>query len=136
MPGGVSGSVEISVTITVDGATKPTSKQATITVNPSGLMLSKSEVAPNESIVISGSGFSESAKIFADMILIDGKELDVDEAGTEGTGDDEHVVTTSSGQFTATVNIWHDGPLAIRPWMPTRTPSRLPTRMATRVRPR
>ena len=109
MPGGVSGSVEISVAITVDGATKPTSKQATITVNPSGLMLSKSEVAPNESIVISGSGFSESSKIFASMILIDGKALDVDEAGTEGTGDDEHVVTTSSGQFTATVNIWHDG---------------------------
>ena len=109
MPGGVSGSVEISVDITVDGESKPTSKQATITVNPSGLMLSKSEVAPNESIVISGSGFSKSAKIFAYMIEIDGKMLDVDEAGTEGTGDNEHVVTTSSGQFTATVNIWHDG---------------------------
>ena len=103
MPGGVSGSVEISITVA------NTKKQTTITVNPSGLMLSKSEVAPNESIVISGTGFSESSKIFASMILIDGKALDVDEAGTEGTGVDEHVVTTSSGQFTATVNIWHDG---------------------------
>ena len=103
MPGGVSGSVEISITVA------DTKKQATITVNPSTLTLSKSEVAPNQSIVISGSGFSESSKIFASMILIDGKELDVDEAGTEGIGDNEHVVTTSSGQFTATVNIWHDG---------------------------
>ena len=33
----------------------------------------------------------------------------VDDAGIEGTLADRHVVTTSSGQFTVTVNIWHDG---------------------------
>ena len=35
--------------------------------------------------------------------------LKVDDAGTEGSGASQHVDITSSGQFTVTVNVWHDG---------------------------
>ena len=104
MPGGYSGSLRI--TVEYEGGAQAS---ATITVEPSSLTLNQTEVAPNQSIIISGSGFSEDAEILTSNIQIDGKMLVVDDAGTEGTGVDRHVVTTSSGQFTATVNIWHDG---------------------------
>ena len=104
MPGGYSGSLHITVRYS-DGA----QASDTITVEASGLTLSQTEVAPNQAVVISGSGFSENASILTSNIQIDGKMLAVDDAGTEGTGADRHVVTTSSGQFTATVNVWHDG---------------------------
>ncbi len=104
MPGRYSGSLHITVEYS-DNA----KASATITVEPSSLTLSQTEVAPNQAVVISGSGFSDNASILTSMILIDGKKLEVDDAGTEGTGAERHVVTTSSGQFTATVNIWHDG---------------------------
>ena len=104
MPGGYSGSLSITVEYS-DGA----KASATITVEPSSLTLNQTEVAPNQSIIISGSGFSENAEILTSNIKIDGKMLAVDDAGTEGTSDEQHVVTTSSGQFTVTVNVWHDG---------------------------
>ena len=104
MPGGYSGSLRITVKYS-DGA----NATDTITVTPSSLTLNQTEVAPNQSIIISGSGFSEDARILTSNIQIDDKMLAVDDAGTEGTGADRHVVTTSSGQFTATVNVWHDG---------------------------
>ena len=104
MPGGFSGALRITVTYSDDA-----SATSTITVDPASLTLNQTEVAPNQSIIISGSGFSENAEIRTSDITIDGKMLAVDDAGTEGTGADRHVVTTSSGQFTVTVNIWHDG---------------------------
>ena len=54
MPGGVSGTVEVAVT-----GTGASNKDTTITVNPSSLDLSQTEVAPNASVIISGSGFNE-----------------------------------------------------------------------------
>ena len=102
VPGGLSGVIQ------VDAKRGTIRKTDDLTITPSSLMLSVTEVAPNQSIVISGSGFSERAKIYVKYIKIDGKMLAVDDAGTEGTGDDRHVVTTSSGQFTVTVNVWHD----------------------------
>ena len=59
MPGGLSGSLSITVEYS-DGA----KASATITVDPSNLKLSKAEVAPNETIIISGSGFSEGKTIW------------------------------------------------------------------------
>ena len=103
MPGGVSGVVQISFTQGED------TKRTTITVNPSKLELSKTEVAPNESIIITGSGFNENVKILVKDIKIDGESLDVSNAGTQGTGDDRYVQTTSSGEFTATVRVWAMG---------------------------
>ena len=103
VPGGLSGVIQVAAK---RGSTR---KTADLTITPSSLTLNQTEVAPNQSIIISGSGFSEDARILTSNIQIDDKMLAVDDAGTEGTGADRHVVTTSSGQFTATVNIWHDG---------------------------
>ena len=103
VPGGVSGVIQVAAK---SGSTR---KTANLTITPSSLTLSQTEVAPNQAVVISGSGFSEGAKIPTSNIKIDGKILAVDDAGTEGTGAERHVITTSSGQFTATVNVWHDG---------------------------
>ena len=107
MPGGYSGSLRITV-LYGDGA----SATATITVEPSSLTLSITEVAPNQSIVISGSGFSEKSYIKVSDITIDGQPLVVDESGTEnmvvGGETVEVVKTTSTGEFTATVKVWSD----------------------------
>ena len=116
MPGGVSGVVQISFDQGGD------TKRTTITVNPSKLELNQTEVAPNQSIIISGRGFSEDSYVLVEKITIDGEPLVVDESGVEEVtaseaekanmpADDgeDAVKTTSSGQFTATVNIWHDG---------------------------
>ena len=107
MPGGYSGSLRITVEYS-DGA----KASATITVEPSSLTLSITEVAPNQSIVISGSGFSEKSYIKVSDITIDGQPLVVDESGTEnmvvGGETVEVVKTTSTGEFTATVKVWSD----------------------------
>ena len=117
MPGGLSGVVQVSFKQGGD------TKRGTITVDPSNLKLSKAEVAPNESVIISGSGFSEDAEICVGDIKIDGKALKVDDAGTSADNsltngiacDDQdkgrrYVSTTSNGEFTATVRIWSEDP--------------------------
>ena len=116
MPGGLSGMVQVSFKQGGD------TKRGTITVDPSSLTLNQTEVAPNQSIIISGSGFSEDSYVLVEKITIDGEPLVVDESGVENvTGKEAEdagkpvdageaaVKTTSSGQFTVTVNIWHDG---------------------------
>ena len=117
MPGGLSGEVQVSFKQGGD------TKRGTITVDPSSLKLSKAEVAPNESVIVSGSGFSEDAEICVGDIKIDGRALKVDDAGTSADNsltngidcDDEdegrrYVSTTSNGAFTATVRIWSEDP--------------------------
>ena len=105
MPGGYSGSLRITVEYS-DGA----KASETITVEPSSLTLSVTEAAPNQSIVISGSGFSEKSYIKVSDITIDGQPLVVDESGTEnvlvGVEIVEVVKTTSTGEFTASVKVW------------------------------
>ena len=103
VPGGLSGVIQ------VDAKRGSTRKTANLTITPSSLTLSQTEVAPNQAVVISGSGFSERATIDVAKITIDDKALVVDDAGTETVDGKTVVRTTSSGQFTATVNIWHDG---------------------------
>ena len=107
MPGGYSGSLRITVEYS-DGA----KASATINVEPSSLTLSVTEAAPNQSIVISGSGFSEKSYIKVSDITIDGQPLVVDESGTEnvlvGVEIVEVVKTTSTGEFTASVKVWSD----------------------------
>ena len=51
-------------------------------MNPSSLELSQSEVAPNASVIISGSGFNEGKMIAVENIKIDDERLVVDDAGT------------------------------------------------------
>ena len=103
LPGGLDEQIQIAVT---DG--KDT-KRIYMGVVASGLTLSKSEVAPNESIVISGSGFNRGAEIKVSDITIDDHGLSVDDAGTEGIGANRHVTTTSNGTFTVTARVWAMG---------------------------
>ena len=115
MPGGLpSGTLRITVEYDDDA-----NATASITVDPSSLELSSTEVVPNETIIISGSGFSEDAEICVGDIKIDGKALKVDDAGTSEDNDDDiacddkgdrYVSTTSNGDFTATVRIWSEDP--------------------------
>ena len=53
-------------------------------MDPSSLTLNQTEVAPNQSIIISGSGFSEDSYVLVEKITIDGEPLVVDESGVEG----------------------------------------------------
>ena len=100
LPGGLDERIQIAVT---DG---DQTKRIYMGVVASSLELSQTEVAPNASIIISGSGFTESSSILVSNITIDDEPLVVDDAGTEDTGDDRHVRVTSSGEFSATVRVW------------------------------
>ena len=104
MPGGVAGVVQIAV----HGDRNTDLQRKYITVNPSMLTLSQSEVVANETVIISGSGFFERSVIWVADMTLDGDPIDVDEAGTTldvPTGN-RFITTTSSGEFTATINIW------------------------------
>ena len=131
MPGGLSGTVQIAVTYYqinggVDDRVTPanadvegakdvsTTKNVFITVNPAGLSLSITEVAPNATVIISGSGFNDNSCVKTSDITIKdivSKRLVVDSAGVQ-TGictEGDYIQTTSSGEFTATISIWtHD----------------------------
>ena len=118
MPGGLSGTVQIAVTyfyvrmttvlttgtgwpgLTSGGRNggKMTSRQSddvktpknvSITVNSAGLSLSSTEVAPNATVIISGSGFNDNSCVKTSDITIKdivSKRLVVDSAGVQ-TGD-------------------------------------------------
>ena len=133
MPGGLSGTVQIAVTYYqihggVDDRVTPTTCRCTkamtkdvsttknvfITVDPAGLSLSSTEVAPNATVIISGSGFNDNSCVKTSDITIKdivSKRLVVDSAGVQ-TGsctEGDYIQTTSSGEFTATISIWtHD----------------------------
>ena len=83
MPGGLP-SGTLRITVEYDDGAKAT---ASITVDPSNLELSETEVAPNQSIIISGSGFSEGKTINVKDIKLDGKSMVVDDAGTQPCGE-------------------------------------------------
>ena len=102
LPGGLDERIQIAVT---DG---DQTKRIYMGVVASTLTLSQSDVAPNASIIISGSGFTENSSILVSDITIDDEPLLVDDAGTEGTGAARHVRITSSGEFSATVRVWTD----------------------------
>ena len=113
LPGGLDEQIQIAVTDKhpTDETLTPghQTKRIYMGVVASGLTLSKSEVAPNESIVISGNGFNRGVKIMVSKITIDGEVLDVDDAGTEGVRANRYVTTTSNGTFTVTARVWAMG---------------------------
>ena len=77
-------------------------ESALITVVPSELSLSKTEVRPNESIIIRGSGFNKSST----TTLTSAQIGDVDMLVVSDGGDLDEVDVSSSGQFAATFAIW------------------------------
>ena len=104
LPGGLDERIQIAVT---DGND---TKRIYMGVVASTLTLSQSEVVPNASIIISGSGFTQNSEIRVSDITIDEEPLVVDDAGTvscktQGVSGD-CVQVTSSGEFTATVRVW------------------------------
>jgi hypothetical protein len=100
LPGGLDEQVQIGVVGTAG------TERVYLNVVASTLTLSQAEVAPNASIIISGSGFTENSTILVSNITIDDEPMVVDDAGTEGTGSNRHVRVTSSGEFSATVRVW------------------------------
>ena len=102
LPGGLDAQIQVAV----KGPGGKPRKTTTLTVVPSKLTLSQTEVVPNASIIISGSGFTKNSEIRVSDITIDDEPLVVDDAGTLGSGSAEHVKVTSSGEFTATVRVW------------------------------
>lgn len=106
MPGNVKGTVKVEACWGGTDATDCDKEDTKITVAPSQLAVSKSEVRPNESIIIRGSGFS--------TLNGDGNDLrsaKIDEADlllTSDGGDLEEVEVSNGGQFSATFAIWSE----------------------------
>ena len=99
LPGGLDEQIQVAAK---GPAPKHTRKTTTLTVEPSHLKLSKSEVVANDSIIIEGRGFDDEATIDVSMITLDGQPLAVERAGTEGG----KVQVDSNGQFVIETRIW------------------------------
>ncbi len=112
MPGGLKG------TIRVDAKWGDTSKNAKITVASSTVSASQTDVLPNDSITLTGNGFSSSACVPASSITLDKVAVVVDDEslsqctddkGTADRSDDETfseaVEVSNAGQFVATVHL-------------------------------
>ena len=99
LPGGLDALTQIAVVASAG------TERVYLNVEASSLNLSKSEVIPNESIIIEGRGFSDKATIDVSMITLDGEPLDVEEAGT----DNGKVQIDSNGQFVIEARVWGIG---------------------------
>lgn len=108
MPGALKGTVRVSACWKspglADGADCDGNENTTITVSPSQLTLSKTEVRANESVIIRGANFS---KLTGDRNdLVSAKIGDANLKPADGALADIEV--SSSGQFSATFAIWSD----------------------------
>ncbi len=88
-----------------------------ITVAPAGLVASKTDVLPNESITITGSGFGTQSCVPVKNIKLDDVAIQVDTDsrircdpdGSSGPLDTiDAVEVSNSGQFVATVTLWQE----------------------------
>ena len=102
MPGNIKGTVKVEACWgTSDSCDNESTK---ITVVPSQLSVSKTEVRPNESVIIRGSGFSTASGDGNDL-----RSAKIDEADlllTSDGGTLSDVEVSNSGQFSATFAIW------------------------------
>ena len=109
MPGNLDGSVKVEAcwggANAADCDANGDKADATITVSPSLLSLSKIEVRPNESVIMRGAGFSQAAGDSNDIesITIDDVPLTL---GSESSVADIEV--SNAGQFSTTVVIWSE----------------------------
>ena len=110
MPGNLGNTIKVEICYGgTDTNNDPESKctggdkeSALITVVPSELSLSKTQVRPNESIIIRGSGFNKSST----TTLTSAQIGDVDMLVVSDGGELDEVDVSSSGQFAATFAIW------------------------------
>ena len=109
LPGGLDDRIQVAARGT-DGNGNSVTKTVYMTVWPSKLLLSKPEVAPNESIIIVGRGFATAAEIPLSSITLDGEPLAVDEAGV-GSCDypgQDCIQIDSNGEFVIKARVWAD----------------------------
>ncbi len=101
MPGGLEG------TVRVDAKWGDASEDTKITIAPSSVSASKTDVLPNESITITGNGFASGACILATDIVLDKVPVTLDDESDDGCGSNgaSGVKTSNAGQFVATVHL-------------------------------
>ena len=114
VPGSVGGK-PLQGTVRIDAKWGGTSKNSTITVAGSELTASVSDVLPNETITISGNGYSSQTCINVANITLDNVAVQVDSESTvkctEGSDTPYDAVEVSnSGQFVATITLWPNDP--------------------------
>ena len=110
LPGGLDARTQVAA-VGKDGEGNNETERKYLTVEPSSLDLSKSEVIPNESIIIEGRGFDDAAEISVSDITLDGEPLDVETAGTEACDDGPGrcIKIDSNGQFVVEARVWTIG---------------------------
>ncbi len=104
MPGGVKG------TVRVDASWGGNNENTKITIAPSTVSASKTDVLPNDSITITGNGFASGACIPVANIRLDDVPVKVDDESYESctvgeTSYGNSVVTSNAGQFVATIHL-------------------------------
>ena len=107
MPGGLKG------TIRVDAKWGGTSKNTKITVDPSTVSASQTDVLPNDSVTLTGNGFDSGACIPASAITLDNVPMKLDDESDDkcdtenrdGDNDTSGVRTSNAGQFVATIHL-------------------------------
>ncbi len=101
MPGGLKG------TIRVDAAWGGVSEDAKITVAPSTVTASQTDVLPNDSITLTGNGFAGSSCVLASSITLDNVQMTLDDESNDNCGpsDADGVSTSNAGQFVATIHL-------------------------------
>ena len=110
LPGGLDERIQIGVVGTYGVGSRVT-KRVYITVYPSTLLLSKYEVIPDESILIIGRGFDETAEIHLFNITLDGEPLDVETSGADACADGygHCIKVDSNGEFVIEARVWGNG---------------------------
>ena len=107
MPGGLKGTVRVDATWA--GVTKDTK----ITVAPSTVTASQTDVLPNDSVTLTGNGFAGKVCIPASAITLDDVQITLDDesddncdtANKDGDSDTSGVLTSNAGQFVATIHL-------------------------------
>ena len=105
LPGGLDERTQVAA-VGMDGEGNSETERTYLTVEASALELSKSEVVPNESIIIEGRGFDDAATIPVSMITLDGEQLDVELAGTDTVNGQRVIQIDSNGQFVIEARVW------------------------------
>ena len=101
MPGGLKG------TVRVDAKWGDANENTKITIAPSTVSATKTDVLPNETITITGNGFSSNACILVGSITLDNVPVTVDDESDDncGPGNSSGVQTSNAGQFVATIHL-------------------------------
>ena len=105
MPGSIN-NVPLQGVIRIDAKWGTVNANASITVAPATLTLSKASALPNQTITIQGVGFGDTPENDIDLtkITIDDVPMAVDDDSRDGS----EVTVSSAGQFVATVFLWNE----------------------------